>query len=83
MRTTLTLDDDVAAQIRRLRESRKTALKELINEALRAGLAVMQSGPKETKRRFQTKPVSLGRCFVNNLDNTAEVLAVVEGESYK
>jgi hypothetical protein len=82
MRTTLTLDDDVAAQIRRLRESRKTSLKELINEALRSGLAIMQ-GPKQTKRRFQTKPVSLGRCFFDNLDNTAEILAVVEGESYK
>jgi hypothetical protein len=83
MRTTLTLDDDVAAQIRRLRESRKTALKDLINEVLRAGLAVMQDGPKETKKRFQTKPVSLGRCFFTNLDNPAEVLAVVEGENYK
>jgi len=82
MRTTLTLDDDVAAQIRRLRESRKIGLKDLINEALRSGLKAMQES-KRPKRRFQTKPVSLGRCFFDNLDNTAEVLAVVEGEDYK
>jgi Arc/MetJ-type ribon-helix-helix transcriptional regulator len=82
MRTTLTLDDDVAAQIERLRESRKTSLKEVINEALRSGLKAMQE-PKRAKRSFQTKPVSLGRCFFDNLDNTAEILAVVEGENYK
>lgn len=82
MRITLTLDDDIAAQVRRLRESRNAALKDLINEALRAGLAVMQGGSKQTKRRFQTKPVSLGRCFFTNLDNTAKLLAVVEGENY-
>jgi hypothetical protein len=38
MRTTLTLDDDVAIQIERLRKTRDLALKDVINEALRRGL---------------------------------------------
>ncbi len=38
MRTTLTLDDDVAAALERLRRSRRIGLKRLVNEALRRGL---------------------------------------------
>ena len=37
MRTTLTLDEDVAAILERLRKSRDTSLKDLVNEALRRG----------------------------------------------
>jgi len=38
MRTTLTLDDDVAAALERLRRTRNASLKDLVNEALRRGL---------------------------------------------
>ena len=41
MRTTLSLDDDVAARIDQLRRELNTPLKELVNEALRRGLAAM------------------------------------------
>ena len=41
MRTTLSLDDDVAARIEQLRRELNTPLKELVNEALRRGLAAM------------------------------------------
>jgi hypothetical protein len=34
MRTTLTLDDDVAVQLERLRRARDANLKDLVNEAL-------------------------------------------------
>jgi hypothetical protein len=39
MRTTLTLDDDVAVQLERLRRARDANLKDLVNEALRLGLS--------------------------------------------
>ena len=38
MRTTLTIDDDVAAELERLRKARDAGLKDLVNEALRLGL---------------------------------------------
>src|SRR5262245_39488776 len=41
MRTTLTLDDDIAAILERLRKSRDASLKDLVNEALRRGLKDM------------------------------------------
>ena len=60
MRTTLTLDDDVAAVLERLRKSRNASLKGLVNEALRRGLKDMSS---RTKRRecLRTRSVALGR----------------------
>jgi Arc/MetJ family transcription regulator len=38
MRTTLTIDDDVAAAFNRLRRADDKSLKELVNEALRRGI---------------------------------------------
>jgi predicted transcriptional regulator len=82
MRTTLTLDDDVAAKIERLRKSRKESLKELVNEALREGLRHLAT-PRRKRVPFQTQAVDLGRCLLGNVDNVAEVLAVAEGESFR
>lgn len=82
MRTTLTLDDDVAALLKRLRRARGGSFKDLVNQALREGLKHMSS-PSKKRTPFQTRSVDLGRCLVGNVDNVAEVLAVVEGESYK
>ena len=35
MRTTLTIDDDVAAELERVRQARDAKFKDLVNEALR------------------------------------------------
>jgi predicted RNA polymerase sigma factor len=82
MRTTLTLDDDVAARIERLRETRKESLKDIVNAALREGLKHL-AGPREKRVPFRTEAVDLGRCLIGNVDNVAEVLAVAEGESFR
>lgn len=82
MRTTLTIDDDVAVLLDRLRQRRKTSMKEAVNTALREGLRQL-SRPAPRASRTRTRPVSLGRCYLNNLDNIAEALAVAEGEQFK
>jgi hypothetical protein len=82
MRTTLTLDDDVAAMLRRIQKKTDATFKDVVNEALRQGLERM-SHPAGAKPRFVTRAVDLGRCYFPNLDNTWEVLAEAEGESYK
>jgi hypothetical protein len=82
MRTTLTIDDDVAVQLERLRRGRDVSLKDVINEALRRGLREMSAKPKPTKP-FRTQAVDVGAVLIDNIDNVAEVLAIVEGESYK
>lgn len=82
MQTTLILDDDVAVTLERLRETRGESLKTLINQALREGLQRLESS-REKPEPFRTKTVNLGRCYLENLDNVAEVLARVEGEAYR
>lgn len=83
MRTTLTLDDDVAAQLRRLRKVRKEAkLKDLINEALRQGLKHLAT-PAGPRKPYHTAAVPLGRCLIGGIDDIAEVLAVAEDEAFR
>jgi SpoVK/Ycf46/Vps4 family AAA+-type ATPase len=69
MRTTLTIDEDVAVQLKRLRRARDAKLKELINEALRRGLREM-SGAAQKRRPVHT------RTF-------ADALAHLEGDGFK
>jgi len=79
MRTTLTIDEDVAAELRRLRRSRGVSLKELINDALRRGLREMAARPKR-RQPFRTRVVE---GVTPLIDNIAEVLAYAEGEDHK
>lgn len=76
MRTTLSLDDDVAALLEQMRKARDTTFKQIVNDALREGLTRMNS-PPETEA-FRTEPVDLGDCYFPNLDNVWEVLDEVE-----
>ena len=82
MRTTLTLDDDVAAALERLRKKRRARLRDLVNEALREGLQQMSGRPGK-REPARTRTVSLGACRVGNVDSVADVLAVVEGEGFR
>ena len=82
MRTTLTLDDDVAAMLERLRKAREQSLKDLVNEALRHGLKQIEARPRR-REPFLTHSVDLGHCRIGSIDNVAEALAVAEGESFR
>ena len=82
MRTTLTIDDDVAVQLERLRRARDIGVKELINEALRRGLRDMSARPKK-REPFRTQPIDGVTLLLDNVDNVAEVLAYAEGEAFK
>ena len=82
MRTTLTLDKDVAAIVERLRKNRRQSLKAIINEALREGLKHTAAGHRRPPE-FRTRSVDLGRCRLGAVDDVAEALAVAEGESFR
>ena len=77
MRTTLSLDDDVAALLEQMRKARDTTFKQIVNDALREGLARLSS-PVETQV-FRTQPIDLGRCYFPSLDNVWDVLDEAEG----
>jgi hypothetical protein len=82
MRTTLSIDDDVAALLERIRKSKDVSFKALINEALRQGLKEINQPSKPTET-YQTKSVSLGRCLVGTLDDISEAIALTEGEDFR
>jgi hypothetical protein len=82
MRTTLTLDDDVAALIERLRRERRQPLKEIVNDALRRGLREAVARPR-ARAPFETNAVDLGGVRVGSIDDVAGVLATAEGEDYR
>jgi hypothetical protein len=82
VRTTLTLDDDVAALLARVQKARGASFKQVVNEALRQGLKQMTL-PAEPREPYRTPSTSAGRCFVGSIDDVAEVLARAEGEEYR
>ena len=82
MRTTITIDDDLAAVIERLRKTREASLKSVINDALREGLKQLDS-PRPQRKPFRTRTADVGKVLLPNIDNIAEVLAIAEGDAYK
>jgi len=81
MRTTLTIEEDVAIQLARLQRERKQTLKDIVNDALRRGLREIQARPKR-RRPFRTTTHDMGP-FLVNLDNVAEAIAHAEGDDFK
>ena len=82
MRTTLTLDDDVAAAIGRMRRTRGGNLKDLVNEALRCGLREI-SAPAKSSQPFRTRSVDLGRVLIGSIDDIGDAIAAAEGEAFR
>ena len=82
MRTTLTLDPDVAASLERFREKTGLGLKEAVNEAMRRGLAQLEKG-QAARRPFRTRTLDAGECLIGNVDDVSAALAYGEGEDHK
>lgn len=76
MRTTVSLDDDVAAAIQRLRRERGLGLSEALNELARAGLQA-----PEARTRFRQRSVDMGISI--DVRDTAEALEQAEGPAYR
>jgi len=82
MRTTLTLDDDVAARLKAAVKQQRRPFKVVVNDALRSGLEAMHH-PAPVHRRFRTAGFNLGASLVGSPDNVEEVLSRVEGEDHR
>jgi hypothetical protein len=78
VRTTLTLDSDVAARLRAEARRSGRPFKDVVNECLRRGLAHRDVG--RTRTRFEVKPRDMGALQPGmSLDNVAELLERIEG----
>jgi hypothetical protein len=74
VRTTVTLDPDTEALVKRRMRERGLSFKEAVNDAIRAGLA-----PDRTRRPFRTPTADLGVPVVN-LDRALALAAELEDE---
>ena len=81
MRTTLTLDDDVAAKLKTAARRSGRAFREVVNDTLRRGLLADASRPRAP---FKTTVRDLGKLRPGlSLDNIGDVLERVEGPLHK
>jgi hypothetical protein len=85
MRTTITLEDDLAIRLERRRSEQGTSFKEAVNEALRAGLGALEAGAaaEPPGALIRTAPLPLGRRLLEDVDNVADALAIAEGEDFR
>lgn len=66
MRTTLTLDDDVAAALARRRAERGTGLRQEVNELLRAGLESAGRSATDSGPPYELPTFDPGRALVSD-----------------
>lgn len=77
MRTTLTLEPDVALKLKRRMAARKLTLKAAVNQALRAGLAVEDSPARVP---FRVAPHNFGFAPGIDLDKLGQLADQLEDE---
>jgi hypothetical protein len=78
VRTTLTLDPDVAARVKQAARRSGRPFKQVINELLRAGLT--RSSESATTKPFKVEAVNFGGLRAGlSIDNINELLEVVDG----
>ena len=81
MRTTITLDNDVAVMLEKLQKTEQKTFKQIVNEVLRMGLVQKKSIDLEPPK-YSTPELEPGPCRYPDLDNIGELLAVAEREDY-
>lgn len=81
VRTTLTLDDDVAAKLKALTRRSGRAFKDVVNDTLRRGLL---PAPAAARAPFRVHTRSLGGLRPGlDLDNIGDLLERVEGPQHR
>ena len=77
MRTTVNLDDDIAAAVRQARERRHIGLSQAVNELIRAGLLSRTSA----RQPFRQQTAPMGRRI--DITSVADALEELEGPAFR
>jgi hypothetical protein len=81
VRTTLTLDEDVAAKLKAAARRSGRSFRDVVNDTLRRGLMAMRTAPR---RPFRITPRSLGGLRPGlRLDNIGDLLDRIEGPRHR
>jgi hypothetical protein len=81
IRTTVTLDDDVAARVKRESQSRGASFRDTLNDLLRT--ALLDGGNKPRRRTLRIKPAHMGHKPGLNYDSIESLLEYGEGEGHR
>lgn len=82
MRTTVTIDDDVATKLEaEMRRQRSTNFKQILNDVLRRGLLVRRE--LVASKPFRVRARRMGKLQGLNYDNVGELLEHLEGPEHK
>jgi len=79
VRTTLTLDDDVAAKLKAAVRRSGKPFRDVVNETLRRGLTV----PRAARAPFRIQPRSLGVRPGIQIYNVGDLLEQIEGSRHR
>lgn len=80
MRTTLSLDDDIANLLNQEIRRSGVSLKEAVNHYLRLGLTAAK---QPARKKFVVKPLAMGLPPGLSYDNVEELIEVLEGPLHK
>jgi hypothetical protein len=84
MRTTLTLDADLAVALRRRVRQTGTSWKQVVNDAIRAGLDATEIAPRRKKpARYRTPVHDPGPPAVRGVHGVHALLELAEGDGYR
>lgn len=79
MRTTLTIDDDIARQLKEIVHRSGKPFKTVVNEALRAGIE--NNRIADVRRPYRLEPIAMGEVTGSyNLDKALELADHLEDE---
>ncbi len=82
MRTTLTLDDDVAARLKAAARKTNRSFRDTVNDAIRRGLDA--AAAPRTRRPFRVTPRDVGELRAGlGLDNIGDLLERLEGPLHR
>ena len=82
MRTTVTIDDDVATKLEaEMRRQRSSNFKQILNDVLRRGLLVRRE--LTASKPFRVRARRMGKMQGLNYDNVGELLEHLEGAEHK
>ena len=82
MRTTVTIDDDVATKLQaEMRRQRSGNFKQILNDVLRRGLLVRRE--LAASKPFRVRARRMGKMQGLSYDNVGELLEYLEGAEHK
>jgi plasmid stability protein len=81
IRTTITLDDDVAARVKRESQARGVSFRDTINDLLRT--ALLSADNKPPRRTLTIRPLPMGHKPGLNYDDIESLLEYGEGERHR